>query len=164
MQLPKWERSYLILVPKRRQDLLFCDFFSNVLLSAKDGLAANSGRMDKRKQTGRQGEDIVASHLAGKGYKIIQRNWRCPVGELDIVTQEGDTVVFVEVRTRRGQRFGTAEESITPAKQARLIELAQTYLQETAALPHQSWRIDVVAVQLGSGLPQINHIKNAVGW
>mgnify|MGYP003881092507 CR=1 FL=1 len=58
---------------------------------------------------------------------------------------------------------GPAEESITPAKQARLIELAQTYLQETAT-SQQPWRIDVVAIQLGSGLPHINHLENAVGW
>lgn len=119
--------------------------------------------MDKRKQTGRQGEDIAASFLTGKGCKIIERNWRCAVGELDLVVADGDTLVFVEVRTRSGSRFGLAEESITPAKQARLIELAQTYLQESVASP-QSWRIDVVTVQLGRGLPQVNHIENAVGW
>ncbi len=119
--------------------------------------------MDRRKQTGRQGEEIAASYLVGKGYKIIQRNWRCPIGELDIIMEDGPNLIFVEVRSRRGQRFGKAEESITPAKQNRLIELAQTYLQQTAA-PHRSWRIDVVAVQLGRGLPQINHIENAVGW
>jgi putative endonuclease len=119
--------------------------------------------MDTRKQTGRRGEDIAASHLVDKGYKIIQRNWRCSVGELDIVAEDGDTLVFVEVRTRKGQRFGTAEESVTPTKQARLIELAQTYLQKTSTRS-RLWRIDVVAVQLGAGLPQVNHIENAVGW
>lgn len=119
--------------------------------------------MSRRKQTGQRGEEIAAAHLAAKGYKIIDRNWRCSTGELDIIMEEGDTLIFVEVRTRRGERFGTAEESVTPAKQNRLIELAQTYLQETG-LPHPSWRIDVVAVQLGPGLPQVNHIENAVGW
>ncbi len=119
--------------------------------------------MDRRKQTGRQGEDIAISYLVDRGYKIIQRNWRCPSGELDIVMEVGSTLIFVEVRTRRGQHFGSAEESITPAKQARLIKLAQTYLQETVT-PHQSWRIDVVAVQLGPGSPQVKHIENAVGW
>ncbi len=119
--------------------------------------------MDKRKQTGHQGEEIAALYLVDKGYKIIQRNWRCPIGELDIIMEDGPNLIFVEVRTRRGQRFGKAVESITPAKQNRLIELARTYLQQTAA-PHRSWRIDVVAVQLGRGLPQINHLENAVGW
>jgi putative endonuclease len=119
--------------------------------------------MDKRKQTGRQGEEIVALYLAEKGYKIVQRNWRCPLGELDLVMEDGQTLVFVEVRTRRSQRFGSAEESVTPAKQSRLIELAQTYLQETNRSA-QSWRIDVATVQLGAGLPQVNHIENAIGW
>jgi putative endonuclease len=119
--------------------------------------------MDKRKQTGRQGEDIAASFLISKGCKIIERNWRCPTGELDLIVADGDALVFVEVRTRSGLRFGLAEESITPAKQARLIELAQTYLQEKSAST-QLWRIDVVAVQLEPGLPRVNHIENAVGW
>jgi putative endonuclease len=77
--------------------------------------------------------------------------------------EEAETLVFVEVRTRRSRQFGTPEESITPAKQARLIELAETYLQDTEDVD-RSWRIDVVAVRLGSGLPQINHFENAVGW
>ena len=119
--------------------------------------------MDRRKQTGRQGEDIAAAYLSAKGWRIVARNWVCHTGELDIVAQSGDTLVFVEVRTRRGDRFGTAAESITPAKQARLIELAQTYLQGIS-LPQPGWRIDVIAVQLGQGLPQIDHIENAVGW
>ena len=121
--------------------------------------------MDRRKQTGHRGEDIAVSYLTDKGYKILQRNWSCPTGELDVIVQDDhtDTLVFVEVRTRRGNRFGTAEESVTPAKQARLVELAHTYLQEMNPA-HQSWRIDVVAVHLGRGLPQVNHIENAVGW
>ena len=119
--------------------------------------------MDRRKQTGRRGEDIAASYLADKGYRILHRNWSCPTGELDMVVEDEAALVFVEVRTRRGSRFGTAEESVTPAKQTRLIELAQTYLQEMKP-PHPSWRIDVVTVQLGQGLTQVNHIENAVGW
>jgi putative endonuclease len=119
--------------------------------------------MDKRRQTGQRGEEMAAAYLAERGYTLIERNWRCPTGELDMVAAHGQTLVFVEVRTRSGSRFGPAEESITPAKQARLIELAQAYLQ-ARALPEQPWRIDVVAVQLGPGLPQVNHIENAVGW
>ncbi len=119
--------------------------------------------MDKRKQTGQQGEDIAALYLTQKGYKIVQRNWHCATGELDIVAQDGDSLIFVEVRTKRSHRFGTAAESITSAKQARLIKLAQTYLQESKLLDC-SWRIDVIAIQLESGKPHIDHIENAVGW
>lgn len=118
--------------------------------------------MNRRKQTGRRGEELAALYLQQKGYAIIERNWRCPVGELDVIAQDGSTLVFVEVRTRQGSRFGRAEESITPAKQTRLIELAQTFLQEKAVtLP---WRIDVVAIQLEAGQPQVTHLENAVGW
>lgn len=119
--------------------------------------------MDRRKQTGRQGEDIAAAFLLGKGYRLLDRNWSCPAGELDIVARQGDCLVFVEVRTRAGARFGAPEESITPAKQARLVALAQAYLQQTGA-PSLSWRIDVVAVRLERGEVTVNHIENAVGW
>ena len=121
--------------------------------------------VDKRQQIGRQGEAIAVAYLTDKGYKILQRNWFCATGELDLIVENEnrDTLVFVEVRTRRSSRYGTAEESVTPAKQARLIELAQTYLQQMTP-SHQAWRIDVVAVHLSRGLPQINHIENAVGW
>ena len=119
--------------------------------------------MDSRKQTGRRGEDIAAAYLLEKGYRLIGRNWRCPVGELDIIAEEGSTLVFIEVRTRSSRRYGSAEESITPTKQARLIELAHSYLQEME-ISDRPWRIDVVAVQLGPGLPQVNHVENAVGW
>ena len=119
--------------------------------------------MDRRKQTGRQGEEIAATYLSEVGCRIVARNWVCPTGELDIIAQNGDTLIFVEVRTRRGNRFGTAEESVTPAKQARLVDLAQAYLHNIPQ-PHPPWRIDVIAVQLGPGLPRINHIENAVGW
>lgn len=119
--------------------------------------------MDKRKQIGRQGEDLAVAYLLSQGYRIVERNWRCPTGELDLVAAWGETLVFVEVRTRSGLRFGLAEESITPAKQARLVELAQAYLQEKS-LPLQPWRIDVIAVQLGRGAPQVKHFENAVGW
>lgn len=131
------------------------------MIRARKGIEA--ALMDQRKQTGRHGEDIAVSFLIGKGYQIIERNWHCVAGELDLIAADSDTLVFVEVRTRRGSRFGLAEESITAAKQARLIELAQTYLQEKA-MPTPRWRIDVVAIRMGRGRPQVNHIENAVGW
>jgi putative endonuclease len=119
--------------------------------------------MDGRQQTGRQGEEIATAYLAGQGYTIVQRNWRCALGELDIIAEAQQTLIFVEVRSRRSQRFGPAEESITPAKQLRLIELAQTYLQEAAGVD-RAWRIDVITVRWEAGRPQINHLENAVGW
>jgi putative endonuclease len=116
-----------------------------------------------KQKLGRHGEGIAAAYLQQEGYLILARNWRCPRGELDIVAREGETLAFVEVRTRRGERFGNPEESVTPAKQAKLLELAQTYLQETG-LTDQNWRIDVVAIEIDQrgSLKRLNLIRNAV--
>jgi len=120
---------------------------------------------DYKRRLGRRGEEIAVAYLRQQGYRVLARNWRCTAGELDIVAWEEETLAFVEVRTRRGDRFGTPEESITPTKQAKLVELAQTYLQENG-LTDQNWRIDVVAVEMdrGSGVKRVNLIRNAVGW
>jgi putative endonuclease len=109
------------------------------------------------------GEEIAARELARRGYAIRERNWRCPEGELDIVAEQRQTLVFAEVRTRRGGRFGTPEESITPAKRAHLIAAAQSYLQ-AHSLGDRNWRIDVVAVEMSSRgeLLRVDVIENAV--
>ena len=118
-----------------------------------------------RKKLGQRGEDLAVARLEERGYVVRERNWRCPVGEIDVVAEDGDCLVFVEVRTRRGRKFGTPEESVTPAKQAKLVEVAQTYLQEHSW--GGDWRIDVVAVEMtpGGKLLRVELIKNAVtGW
>ncbi len=102
-----------------------------------------------KRKLGQRGEEIAAGYLRQQGYTLLARNWRCPAGEVDIVAREGETLAFVEVRTRRaGGRLGTPEESVTPRKQARMVEVAQTYLQE-AGLGDVAWRIDVVAIEVG---------------
>lgn len=116
-----------------------------------------------RQQTGQRGEELAASYFTQRGYAIKHRNWRCSAGELDLVLEKDGTLVFVEVRTRTSPRFGTPEESVTPAKQQRLIDLAQIYLQKNNC-PHLSWRIDVMAIALERGQLVINHLENAVGW
>ena len=118
---------------------------------------------DQKRRLGRRGEDIAVGHLQRRGYVIVARNWRCPAGEIDIVAQEGETLAFVEVRTRRGERFGTPEESITPDKQAKLVTLAETYLQEED-LTDVAWRIDVVGIVLGrhGEVRRANLIRSAV--
>ena len=123
---------------------------------------------DRRKVTGALGEAAAAGYLRRNGYQILVTNWRCRLGEIDIVACDDQTLVFVEVRTRRSARLGSPEESVTPAKQRRLVDLAQTYLifLETAGRPWAGpWRIDVVAVEIdpadGRGM-RLNHLPNAV--
>jgi putative endonuclease len=116
-----------------------------------------------RKELGRQGESLAVGYLAEQGYKVLERNWRCARGEIDIIVEKGEWLVFVEVRARIGQAYGSPEESITPAKQARLLELAQTYLQQAGWLDRK-WRVDVIALLLDrhGRLERLNHIESAV--
>ena len=79
---------------------------------------------------GRRGEEAAASFLTARGLVMVARNWRCREGELDIVARERDTLVFCEVKTRRGVGFGAPLDAITPVKQARLRRLASAYLAE----------------------------------
>jgi putative endonuclease len=118
---------------------------------------------DRRRALGQHGEALAARELERRGYRLLARNWRCPAGEIDILAERGGVLVFVEVRTRRGDAHGTPQESITPAKQAKLIEVAQTYLAEQDT-PDIDWRIDVVAVALSvrGRLVSIDVIENAV--
>lgn len=119
---------------------------------------------DSRQRLGQAGEQMAADLLAGKGYQIVARNWRGGrSGEIDLVAQDGPTLVIVEVRTRRGQVYGSAEESVTPGKQARLIALAEAY--SASAGWQGPLRIDVVAISFSSAgrLLEIRHIEDAVG-
>jgi len=118
---------------------------------------------DERRGVGRLGERMAAQHLERQGYVICEMNYRCAAGEMDIVALDGECLAFVEVRTRRSKKFGSPEESITGAKKQKLIEVAQTYLQEHESLP-LDWRIDVVSIQLSrkGKLQHLDLIKNAV--
>ena len=115
-----------------------------------------------RRELGAFGERVAAAHLEAKGYRIRARNFRCREGEIDIVAEDGDCLVFVEVRTRRGDAFGTPAESVTAAKERRLLTVAQAYLQEHPDVPPNQ-RIDVVAVELSRGrLLAVQHIEGAI--
>ncbi|MBV7331453.1 YraN family protein [Chloroflexi bacterium TSY] len=129
--------------------------------------------MDQRRKLGATGEALAVRYLTEDGLTILARNWRCPSGELDIVAQESAPdyaneghivpwLVLVEVRTRRGTQFGTALQSITPRKQAKLRQVAEEYVRA-----HEwsgPWRIDVVGIQMNSAgrLEAIDHIRHAV--
>ncbi len=116
-----------------------------------------------RRLRGDAGEEAAANHLRYQGYQVVERNFRCPWGEIDIVAQQGETLIFVEVKARRHDRMGTALESVTKRKQQHLILAAQEYLQRHGLQEHQ-WRIDVVAVRLGPGgrAESVQHVENAV--
>ena len=118
----------------------------------------------KRRDTGILGEKLAGDFLKKRGYRIYETNYRCSEGEVDIVARHKDSLVFIEVRSKRSLEFGSPEESITPTKMERLRAVAAHYRQTHNNLP-PLWRIDVVAVEIDrKGKPlRIELIENAVG-
>ncbi len=97
---------------------------------------------------GRRGESLAAEALARHGFDVVTRNWHCPAGEVDLVARQDGEWYFIEVRTRRGARQGTPEQSITPSKATRMETVARTYLGEEIAALDVTWHLSVVAVGL----------------
>lgn len=104
---------------------------------------------DGRQALGKLGERLATNALERRGYRVVERNFRCPAGEIDLVAEEGQDLVFVEVKTRRGTPCGLPEEAVDARKARKLREVAGHYLA-LHNLPECSWRIDVVAVQFSS--------------
>ena len=115
---------------------------------------------DPRRQLGDHGEDLAAAALKQQGYKILERNYVTPLGEIDLIARQGKTVVVVEVKTRRGSRFGAPQEAVNPGKQGRLRRLADYYLKQKG-LAGTPVRFDVVAVTMADNVPQVEIIQNA---
>jgi putative endonuclease len=110
---------------------------------------------------GRRGEDLAVEHLRRQGLVVLERNWRCREGELDVVATDGRTLVVCEVKTRSGRRYGSPEESVTEEKRRRIRGLALRWL----AARRVSWcplRFDVVAVEWPrQGTPAVRHLVGA---
>ncbi|MGH8970655.1 MAG: YraN family protein [Actinomycetes bacterium] len=108
---------------------------------------------------GAYGERVAAAHLAAAGLAILDRNWRCTGGEIDIVARDGDVLVFCEVKTRSGTGFGAPLEAVTPRKAARLRRLAAAWMQERR-MPHGDVRIDLVGVlKPRRGASHVEHVR-----
>lgn len=98
-----------------------------------------------RKRLGERGEDAAAAFLERAGMTVVERNWRCSAGEIDIVALDGETIVLVEIKTRRTVAKGTPEEAVTPAKCRRYAKLAAAYMQ-SAGVSEVPVRFDVVTL------------------
>ena len=107
---------------------------------------------------GARAEDLCAALLRAAGLTLLERNWRCRLGEIDLIAEERGTLVFAEVRMRGPGRFGGAGESVTAAKRARLIAAARLYLTRRAEAP---CRFDVFLID--GAPPQVQWIRNAFG-
>jgi putative endonuclease len=109
---------------------------------------------------GYEGEQLAVRHLKRLGYRIICRNYRCPLGEIDIVARHRGVLVFVEVKFRSGEYFGSPKLAVTPAKQHKLSQVAWYYLQHHG-LTECSARFDVVTLSGSAASPRFEVIENA---
>ncbi|MSR77079.1 MAG: YraN family protein [Candidatus Omnitrophica bacterium] len=119
---------------------------------------------------GDRGEAAACSYLKKQGYKILEKNYRCTIGEIDLIVQKDGRIIFVEIKTRSNDHFGRPEESVHAAKQKKLIRLAQWYLKTHPSFASQPAGFDVIAVSgsldaglssVGRGAPEIRHIPQA---
>jgi putative endonuclease len=113
------------------------------------------------KTLGERGETIAAAYLKGRKFTIVERNFRCKAGEVDIIARDGNSIVFVEVKTRRNLSFGPPQLALTPFKQRQISKAALTWLAKKKLLGANA-RFDVIAILLPDHeLPVIDHIRNA---
>jgi putative endonuclease len=116
-------------------------------------------RVRAKDALGRYGEDVAVRHLVEGGMAILDRNWRCELGEIDIVARDGDTLVVCEVKTRRGVGYGRPAEAVTRAKAVRLRRLAVRWMQDRSVHPPLV-RIDVVGVlRFPRGPAEVEHLR-----
>ena len=113
------------------------------------------------KELGEEGERLAEKFLRRNRYKILARNYRCPLGEIDIIARDGETIAFVEIKGRRSRRFGSALEAVTASKQKRIARVAAHYLA-AFRLNDSYARFDVVGIRWSvKGKPEIILVKDA---
>jgi putative endonuclease len=122
--------------------------------------AAAGGADHAEGPSGASGEEQACRHLRARGYVILDRNYRCRSGEIDIVARHGATTVFVEVKERRGASHGEAIESVSAGKRRRIVRAASLYAA-TRGLSEQPLRFDVVAIDWTDGRPVVRHEPGA---
>jgi putative endonuclease len=109
---------------------------------------------------GKEGERIAEQYLKEKGYKLVERNYRCAAGEVDLIVLDRRVIVFVEVKTRTGHGFGTPLEAVQPRKQRKMMQAAQFFLSQKK-LHQRDARFDVVGISWPGREPVIEHVENA---
>ena len=125
-------------------------------------MSNKNSSLNPNQKLGFLGEQLAKKHLLNKGYQFIEQNFRSKFGEIDLIFQDKETLVFVEVKTRVGDKYGSPEEAITPFKIRHLIKAAQYFQLKNPNLP-ESCRIDIIAIQfdeVSHKLQSINHYEN----
>ena len=113
--------------------------------------------MATTREQGQYTESLACQYLENKGFKLIEKNFNCRLGEIDLIMKDNDSLVFVEVRYRRSNNFGSGAESVTANKQSKLIKTASLYLQKHDKYNKNPARFDIVSI---TGIIETNDINN----
>ena len=114
--------------------------------------------MNSKQELGKKGEEIACIYLENRGYKIIEKNFFCKLGEIDIIVKQENTVIFIEVKTRKNKKFGNPAEAVNKRKQIHMYNVAKYYIL-IKGLRNIQLRFDVIEIMMERGEFKINHIK-----
>lgn len=114
-----------------------------------------------KQEIGKNGEELAEAYLKLMGYKILERNFRCFRGEIDLIALEGVQIIFIEIKSRHGKKYGLASEAVTEEKLKHICKTAEYYLI-TRKLENQDVRIDVIEIYIGKNECNINHLKQVI--
>lgn len=116
----------------------------------------------ERRALGKKGEKLAQDYLKSKGYRILEANYRCSIGEIDIIAENKNRLAFIEVRTRSSREYGTPEESITEVKKEKLASLCMEYINSHKVA--KEWHLDLVAVELSreGKIERLDHILDVL--
>ena len=131
------------------------------MLNSKKGSPSHTNKTQFNKRKGHEVEHLVAEYLQQQGLHLIQRNFSCRMGEIDLILLHQNTLIFVEVRFRRLSSYGSAADSVNFVKQQKIIKSARLYLLKNPAYADLACRFDVVAVTLHQGQMQMEWVQNA---
>jgi putative endonuclease len=137
------------------------DWIKSLFTDESEGSSASASGSRSARELAERGENVAARHLRNKGYKIILRNFRSELGELDIIARDGKTLVFVEVKARTSDDVAAPEAAVDAEKQKQVVRVAKQYMTRYG-IPQPAHRFDIVAIVWPPGRkPQIEHFENA---
>jgi len=114
----------------------------------------------ERLDLGVQGEKLAQKEVKSIGYKCIEQNYRCKIGEIDLIARDGDCLVFIEIKTRKGSSIGYAKEAVNFKKRHQISRVAQYYMKDKDCCEAKA-RFDVIAININNGKKEVEIIKNA---
>lgn len=115
--------------------------------------------MNYKKDFGKKGEELASKYLKNNGYEVINQNFRCKLGEIDLIAIKNNTIIFIEVKTRSNTKFGTPEQAVDSNKRKHILRTSQVFLAKNK-LNNYDLRFDIISIYMNGNIYKIEHFKN----